>query len=99
MCGRAWLCRERRWRCPAYFALAVVIHGLWNAVAALASALQLQGVLNQNLLLGAGGVLLVFALGGLFLINSGLFVYFSRRLGQPPVTAWAPLPPDVLLNR
>jgi hypothetical protein len=35
----------------------------------------------------------------LFIINSGLFVYFSRRLGQAPVEVWAPLSPDVPLER
>lgn len=96
---QAWFSGARRWRLATYYALAVAIHGLWNAVAALASAMQLQGAFNQNLLLGAGGVLLMFALGGLFIINSGLFVYFSRRLGQAPVEVWAPLSPDVPLER
>ena len=89
---QAWFSGERRWRLAAYYALAVAIHGLWNAVTALASVLQLQGAFSQNLLLLSGGVLLLFALGGLFIINSGLFVYFSRRVGQPPATALPPLP-------
>ncbi|MFZ2519196.1 MAG: PrsW family glutamic-type intramembrane protease, partial [Anaerolineae bacterium] len=89
---QAWLSGERRWRLPALYGLAVVIHGLWNGVAGLASVLQAQGTLNANLLVGAGGTLLVFALAGLFVINSGLFVYIGRRLGQPPVMALAPLP-------
>lgn len=89
---QAWLSGERRWRLPALYGLAVVIHGLWNGVAGLASVLQAQGTLNANLLVGAGGTLLVFALAGLFVINSGLFIYIGRRLGQPPVMALAPLP-------
>ena len=84
---QAWFSRERRWRLPALYGLAVVIHGLWNGVAGLASVLQAQGTLNDNLLVGAGGTLLVFALAGLFVINSGLFVYISVRLGRAPLEA------------
>lgn len=84
---QAWFSGERRWRLPALYGLAVVIHGLWNAVAGLASVLQAQGALNDNLLVGAGGTLLVFALAGLFVINSGLFVYISVRLGRAPLEA------------
>ncbi len=79
---QAWFSGERRWRLGAYLALAATVHGLWNLVAVLIAFLATGGALNANLLMNAGSVLLSLALVGLFVINSGLFVFLSRRLGQ-----------------
>lgn len=78
----AWLSGTRRWRFWAYFGLAVVLQGIWNGAAGLATLLSAPALDANSVLLLTGGALFTLTLLGLFVIDSGLFAYLSLRLGQ-----------------
>lgn len=80
----AWMSGTRRWRLWAYFGLAVILQGIWNGAAGLATLLSVPGIDTSSLLLMTGGALFTLTMLGLFVIDSGLFGYLSLRLGQSP---------------
>ncbi len=81
----AWMSGTRRWRLWAYYALAVVLQGIWNGVAGLSALLTSPAFDATSALTIAGGALFTLALIGLFIIDTGLFGYLSLRLSQRPV--------------
>lgn len=76
---------RRRWRVLGYYALAVALHGLWNALAggmALIRLLTLEGATDEATM-GLGNLGMILAatmLGGLLVAELLLLVYLSRRL-------------------
>lgn len=78
----AWMSGTRRWRLWAYFGLAVVLQGIWNGAAGLATLLSAPAIDTSSVLLLTGGALFTLTMLGLFVIDGGLFAYLSLRLGQ-----------------
>jgi len=84
---QALLSGWRRWRVLGYYAVAMALHGLWNALAAgmvLTELLASDAAMNEMTLGGLGMVLASTMLGALLMVELLLLVYLSRRLAQAP---------------